>query len=236
MPTMISERGIKLIQKWEGLYLKAYRDSVGIWTIGWGSITNPALGINVFPGLVITREEAEAFMKRELEEKCANVARLVKVPLSQNQFDALVSFAYNVGWGALQKSTLLKLLNRGDYTAVPNQLRRYSYAGGKQLRGLLNRRLDEIRMWNGEHIEDVPDVPIIRVPAEQITPITHPDPVGAVLKSGTAKAAAGQASVAAGAAVATVGLSPIVILGLLAAVAGAAYVIWRKYEDIKELR
>lgn len=163
MSAKTSDRGRKLIAKWEGLYLTAYQDSVGIWTIGYGSITNPAYGISVYRGLKIDKETATRWLEVELADKDVEIARLVKVPLTQNQFDALSSFTYNCGVGALQRSTLLRRLNAGEYTAVPGELAKYTHAGGKYLRGLANRRRDEIKMWNGETVDSIPDAPIVRV-------------------------------------------------------------------------
>lgn len=240
MPTGI--RGVKLIEKWEGLYLKAYQDSVGIWTIGWGTITAPHLGIKVYPGLVIDREQAEKWLQIELREKEAGVEKLVKVPLTQYQYDTLVSFTYNVGTGALQKSTLLKLLNRGNYDAVPGQLMRWTKAGGRELKGLVNRRRDEARLWRNEHIDAVPDTDIVRVNKTLITPKTADKPLiqtigsrtgGAVIvQTGAAAATAGHVAMTTGACAAT-GLA----LGGLLVVGGiGGYVLYRKYLDTREMR
>lgn len=229
-----SGRGLKLIQKWEGLYLHAYQDSVGVWTIGWGTITSDVLGISVRSGMTITREEAENYLAIEIREKELAILKMVKVPLSQNQFDALVSFAYNLGIGTLKQSTLLKLLNRGNYGAVPTQLNRYVNAGGRRLRGLVNRRRDEVRMWNGEHIEDVPDTPLIRVPAAHITPTVAEKPLATTLDSATGKAAGGQIVVALGAA--TQMVNPLVVGALLVVAGVGGYILWKKYHDTMELR
>lgn len=133
-----SENGITLIQKSEGLRLKAYQDSVGVWTIGYGHT-----GSDVTPALVITQSQADALLARDLERFETGVARLVKVPLNQNQFDALVCFSYNLGLGSLQSSTLLRLLNAGDYAGAAGQFPRWDKAGGKVLPGLTRRRAAE---------------------------------------------------------------------------------------------
>src|SRR5215217_5313643 len=130
--------GLALIKAFEGLGLKAYSDSVGVPTIGYGST-----GQHVKLGQTITRTQAELLLKLDLLRFEAAIARLVHVPLNQNQTDALVSFAFNVGIGALEKSTLLRKLNDGDYNAVPSQLQRWNKAGGKVLPGLVRRRLAE---------------------------------------------------------------------------------------------
>ncbi|WP_019104081.1 lysozyme [Chromobacterium haemolyticum] len=140
-----SAKGIALIQKSEGLRLKAYQDSVGVWTIGYGHT-----GPDVTSALVITHDQADALLARDLEKFEAGIMRLVKVQFNQNQFDALVSFAYNLGLGALQGSTLLRLLNAGDYAGAAAQLPRWNKAGGKELPGLTRRRAAEQALFLGK--------------------------------------------------------------------------------------
>jgi lysozyme len=122
----ISNQGEKLIKNFEGLRLSAYRDSAGIWTIGYGS-TQYHDGKAIKPGDRLTSEaQATALLKNTLGQYVNAVNHSVKVVLSQPQFDALVSFTYNVGVCALQKSTLLKLLNAHDYEAAANQLLKWT--------------------------------------------------------------------------------------------------------------
>lgn len=134
----ISANGVKLIQQFEGLRLKAYQDAVGVWTIGYGHT-----GPDVTPGLVISQAQADALLARDLSRFEAGVTRLALVPLNQNQFDALVSFSYNLGLGSLQNSTLLRLLNQRDYAGAAAQFPRWNKAGGKVLPGLTRRRAAE---------------------------------------------------------------------------------------------
>jgi lysozyme len=122
----------------EGLRLTAYQDSVGVWTIGWGHT-----GPDVRPGLTITRAQAESLLRQDLGRFERGVAGLVKVPLSSNQFSALVSFSFNVGLGALGSSTLLRVLNQGNYTGAADQFSVWNKAGGKTLEGLVRRRAAE---------------------------------------------------------------------------------------------
>ena len=98
----VSDAGLALIKEFEGFYPKTYLDPVGVWTIGWGTIGEVAK-----PGRTITREQATAFLRKELRTVESQIKKLVKVPPNQNQFDALVSFVYNVGSGNFGKSTLL---------------------------------------------------------------------------------------------------------------------------------
>lgn len=134
----ISQKGMKLIQDFEGLALKAYKDSVGVLTVGWGST-----GSHVTAGMTITKEQAEQLLKKDLERFEKGVSDLVKVPLNQNQFDALVSFSFNLGLGNLKSSTLLKKLNASDYIGASKEFERWNRAGGKVLNGLTRRRIAE---------------------------------------------------------------------------------------------
>lgn len=139
----ISEHGLALVRRWEGLRLEAYRDVAGVWTIGYGT-TDPE---KARPGARITPEIATAWLREDLAVAERAVRKYVTVPLSQAQFDALVSFTYNVGAGALARSTLRRKLNAGDYDAVPAELAKWVHAGGRRVRGLINRRRDEADLW-----------------------------------------------------------------------------------------
>ena len=118
----ISEKGLALIRQFEGLRLSAYRCPAGIPTIGYGSTAGVKLG------QAITAERAEQLLREDVRQFEAAVSRLVKVPLTQGQFDALTSFAFNLGAKALEKSTLLRLLNAGDYSGAAAQFERWVYA------------------------------------------------------------------------------------------------------------
>lgn len=137
----INSRGLELVKQFEGLVLTAYRDPVGIWTIGYGH-TGPEVG----PGDVITKAQAEALLRQDLARFESAVRNLVKVPLSSNQFSALVSFTYNVGSGALAQSTLLALLNQRNYQGAADQFPRWVNGGGQVLPGLVRRRNQELSL------------------------------------------------------------------------------------------
>ncbi len=143
-----SDAGIKHIVAFEGQRLKAYLCPAGVWTIGVGH-TSEAGPPRVHEGMTITANESSAILARDLAAFELGVERLVDVPLTQNQFDALVSFAFNCGLGALQKSTLLRKLNAGQYDAVPAELMKWTRAGGKEVAGLVRRRRAEAKMWRG---------------------------------------------------------------------------------------
>ncbi|WP_434634000.1 lysozyme [Chromobacterium sp. CV08] len=133
-----SQNGINLIQQFEGLRLAAYQDVVGVWTIGYGHT-----GADVHAGLTIDRQQADQLLRDDLARFEQGVSGLVAVAVNQNQFDALVSFSYNLGLGNLRNSTLLRLLNAGDYRGAAGQFPLWDKAGGQALPGLLKRRQAE---------------------------------------------------------------------------------------------
>lgn len=135
----ISNNGINLIKQFEGCKLTAYQDSVGVWTIGYGW-TQPVEGKTVAKGMTITQQKASDLLTEGVAQYEKGVTNLVTVPVNQNQFDALVDFAYNLGVNALKGSTLLKKLNAGDYAGAANEFPKWNKAGGKELAGLTRRR------------------------------------------------------------------------------------------------
>ena len=137
----VNKAGIDLIKSFEGLFLKPYLDPVQITTIGYGTIKYPNGKAVTMKDPAITEAQAVEYLEHEVNEKAAAIEKMVKVPLNDNEFAALTSFAYNVGSGALEKSTLLKLLNGGsNRTQVADQFLRWNKAGGKVLLGLTKRR------------------------------------------------------------------------------------------------
>ncbi|HHW6350983.1 lysozyme [Escherichia coli] len=134
-----SDKGISLIKQFEGCKLTAYQDSVGVWTIGYGW-TQPVDGKPIRAGMTIKQQTAERLLKTGLVSYESDVSRLVKVGLTQGQFDALVSFTYNLGARSLSTSTLLRKLNAGDYAGAADEFLRWNKAGGKVLNGLTRRR------------------------------------------------------------------------------------------------
>jgi lysozyme len=139
---VVSLFGIDLICGFEGLRLKAYDDGVGVWTIGFGTTVYPN-GIRVKKGDTCTEAQAKAYMVYDLKKFESTVNSAVTVPLNQNQFDALVSLAYNIGPSAFSKSTLVKKLNAGDIRGAVEQFDVWVNAGGKRMQGLVNRRAKE---------------------------------------------------------------------------------------------
>ncbi|MAQ19395.1 MAG: lysozyme [Sandaracinus sp.] len=132
----------ELIKKWEELRLKAYLPTPNDeWTIGWGHTAG------VQPGDVITREQAQIFFERDVAWAEEAVNSLVRVGLTQHQFDALVSLVFNIGTTQFQSSTLLRKLNAGDYDGAANEFPRWKYQEGKVLRGLVRRRAEEMEYF-----------------------------------------------------------------------------------------
>jgi lysozyme len=137
----ISQAGIDLIKRFEGLRLEAYQDTGGVWSIGYGHI------IGVKPGLKISRERAEKYLIIDLAPAELVVNAYVRQSLNQNQFDSLVNFVFNVGGGAFRKSTLLAVLNIGLLNDVPHQLLKWHHDNGKDIPGLLKRRQAEVELF-----------------------------------------------------------------------------------------
>lgn len=138
----IGKAGLDLIKDFEGLKLRAYLCPAKVWTIGYGST-----GPHVTPGKVITEAEAEELLKDDLDRFEKAVTRLVTVPLRQNQYDALVSFAFNVGISALERSTLLKRVNAKLFDQAASEFAKWNRAGGRPLAGLTRRRAAEAALF-----------------------------------------------------------------------------------------
>lgn len=141
----VSNSGLELIKSFEGCRYKAYQDVGGVWTIGYGHT-----GPKVFEGLLINEEIATELLKADIARFEAGVTQAVRVDLTQGQFDALVSFAFNVGMGAFTLSTMNQLLNQGKYKDAADQLLRWNKVKGKVVRGLTERRLTERLLFLGE--------------------------------------------------------------------------------------
>ena len=142
----ISECGYAIIRDAEGFRSKAYLDTGGVWTIGFGTIKYPN-GTSVQKGDVCTTQQAEQWLKNDCKWVDACLDKNVKVNLNQNQFDALASFVYNIGETAFVKSTMLALLNENSLTLAASQFDRWVYDNGKKIQGLVNRRLKEKELF-----------------------------------------------------------------------------------------
>ncbi len=163
----MSAAGLAIVKEFEGLRLKAYKCPAAVWTIGYGH-TSAAGAPIVNPDLVITKDEAEEVLERDMEQYEEGVRKYVKVDLTQGQFDALVDFAYNAGVGALAKSTLLKKVNAEKFDEVPAEFMKWTKGGGKELPGLVRRRRAEVKLWRGLDTEK--PVPVDEARAEPDQP------------------------------------------------------------------
>ena len=195
-----------LIKKWEQLRLEAYLPTPDdVWTIGWGHTHTTK------PGMKITKEEAQKLFESDLAWVYKAVDELVKVPLNQNQKDALYSFVFNIGKTNFAKSTLLKRLNAGLYEEAAAQFPRWNKQGKKVLRGLVRRRAEEMAYF------------LLPVDKEKVIPtntgtVTPPEDFKSILKS--KEAITGITAVLTGVGAIIAGLTPVaqvVIVGALAA-------------------
>jgi lysozyme len=162
----INQAGLDLIKSFEGIpdgdpstvNIDAYLDPVGIWTIGWGHAIrvgndflrgsqNKARARALYPG-GLTLTQAEALLRADLMDTCRDVEAAVKVPITDNQFGALVSFTFNLGIGNLGKSTLLRLVNAGQFGPAAGEFGKWNKAGGKVLAGLTRRRTAEAALFS----------------------------------------------------------------------------------------
>ena len=142
----INAEGLALIKHFEGLRTTAYQDSVGVWTIGYGhtSMVGPP---TVYPGMTITAAQAEAILQQDLEVFERGVSQALTITTRENQFSAMVSFAFNVGLNAYRGSTLLRKHNAGDFAGAAAEFPRWVYAGGEVLPGLVRRREAERTLY-----------------------------------------------------------------------------------------
>lgn len=142
MNMQYSQSGEALTKRFESCRLVAYQDQVGVWTIGWGHTAG------VYDGMTCTQDQADQWLRDDYAQCVSDVNTHVAVPLTQGEFDALVDFSFNLGCASLNGSTLLKLLNEGNYAAAANEFEKWDHAGGKVVAGLLRRRQAEEAEFN----------------------------------------------------------------------------------------
>lgn len=145
----ISQEGLSLIKKFEGCKLKSYQCAAGVWTIGYGSTSG------ISEGMEISQQRAEALLLEDVAVFEEAVNKAVKVPLEQYEFDALVSWTFNLGPSNLNSSTMLKVLNENKKNEVPAQMRRWNKANGETLQGLIRRREAESLLFQNEQWHEV---------------------------------------------------------------------------------
>lgn len=151
MPRDLNLYTINLVKAFEGLFLEAYKCPAGIWTIGYGHTGKVHNDGTVFPGRKITEKEAVELLHEDLQKFAVGVENLLlprpRAEINDNQYGALVSFAFNLGLGNLKKSTLLQRVNARDYAGAIIEFPKWNKAAGKVLRGLTRRRLSEANLW-----------------------------------------------------------------------------------------
>lgn len=139
-----SKSAEQVTESFEGCRLSAYQDQVGKWTIGYGHT-----GSDVHAGMTITEEEALDLLRKDLSIAASCVTKLLTAQLTQNEFDALVDFVFNLGCGTFYLSTMRKLLNHGEIQAAALEFEKWDHAGGKVVAGLLRRRMSEEHLFDG---------------------------------------------------------------------------------------
>lgn len=235
-----SDAGLLLIKQFESVKLKAYKCPAGVWTIGVGH-TSAAGPPKVSPGMVISPQEADRILRADVADIDNDMSWLIKVELTQNQWDAIASWTFNCGVGALQKSTLLKRINAKQFDKVPAELMKWTKGGGKELPGLVRRRRAEAKLWR-----DIDEsVPIDHEESRATPEIPSPPKSMLASKEGNAAIVSGVAAAAGAAEVAkqvsetatTFGellKNPVFIaLVVVAALAGAIW-YWRKKRNDEE--
>ena len=238
-PKTTSDQGINLIKKFEGLHkigddgkVLAYRCPANVLTIGYGHTKG------VKRNMKITKAEAEALLREDLRTYEAEVKRLVNVPLTQYQFDALVSFVFNLGAANFASSTLLKRLNTGNYEAVPAQFMRWNKArvNGKlqPLKGLTRRRSAEAALFtmDAQLPSDDADVPMPqKVTVQDKKPLTKSKTMAGVGIAGAATALNETAGQLQSLVAYADSLKTIFLLCALGGIALAAYARWKDQKD-----
>jgi lysozyme len=144
---VINQATIDLVKEFEGLRLDAYKDSVGVWTIGYGTTAMAGVGIKPVLGMKITQPEAEMYLRRGLEKFADQIRPAITAPINENEFGAFLSLAYNIGPGAFAKSTALRQFNAGNKARAADAILLFDKAGGKVLKGLQRRREAEKRLF-----------------------------------------------------------------------------------------
>jgi lysozyme len=145
----ISDKGIALIKHHEGVRLKPYQDCVKLWTVGVGHLIGDGKSLPPEWNRVLTMEEVDGILRKDLARFEQGVSKFCPVQLTQGEFDALISFSFNLGLGILQRSTLRQKILRNDKKGAAEEFTKYVRAGGKIIKGLVTRRNDEKQLFLG---------------------------------------------------------------------------------------
>ena len=148
MRLTISDEGISLIKRYEGYKTTPYRCPAGLYTVGYGHVIGNGLQLSDEWNRTFSLGEIDELLRTDLARFERGVLRYCTVYFTQSQFDATVSFSFNLGLGVLQRSTLRQKLNRGDYDGASKEFLKYTRAGGKVLKGLVRRRQAEYNLFN----------------------------------------------------------------------------------------
>ena len=143
----VNKATLDLIKQYEGCKLTAYQDMVGVWTIGYGTTAMADVGIVPAKGMTITQERAEDLLRQGVDKFATTVDAMITTSVNANEFGACVSLAYNIGPTAFAKSTVLRELNAGNYDKAAAAFRMWNKAGGEVIKGLVNRREAEIKLF-----------------------------------------------------------------------------------------
>jgi lysozyme len=149
----VNEETVKLVARWEGFKAKAYICPAGVLTVGYGTTNRAGLaGVNITPDTVVTERQAEEWLRKGLEKFAAQIRPAITAPINENQFGAFVSLAYNIGPAAFRGSSALRHFNAGDTAKATAAIQLWNKAtvNGKRqvMQGLVNRRADEVRLFN----------------------------------------------------------------------------------------
>lgn len=175
-----SSTGFALTRNFEGLRLKAYQDSAGVWTIGYGHT-----GPEVHNGQCISETEAETLLRSDLAAAVQCVRNAVRVGLAQHQFDALVDFCFNVGRGSLLGSSLLRYVNQEEFDSAAVQFGLWVHAGGKVVAGLVRRRAAEVALFSGQGFSA--DEAALSAHQHPSTEVGVPEPESALAPAGNGR-------------------------------------------------
>jgi lysozyme len=143
----VNQATIDLIKQYEGCKLTAYQDIVGVWTIGYGTTAMADVGIVPAKGMTITQDRAEDLLRQGIDKFAAKVDELITAKVNQNERGAIICLAYNIGCGALSKSTVLRELNAGNKDRAAAAFKMWNKAGGEVVQGLVNRRNAEVTLF-----------------------------------------------------------------------------------------
>lgn len=224
-----------LIKRFEGKRLKAYRCSAGVLTIGYGH-TSMAGSPQVTPGMTITAGDAEAIFDRDIERFAARVEAMIKVPISENQFGACVSLAFNIGVGAFSKSSVLRFLNKKQFNNAADAFALWNKAGGKVQPGLVRRRAAEAALFREDDAGDTPDMDsLARIPdLPEGKPMFKSTTVMASAATGAAGLSAAAKEVVDNTS-AIFSSSNMVVFGLIAViVVGAGWIVWERWVKARD--